>query len=128
MAYQDQKDPDVDVATRTGNFALLMYSLVAVVAGSVLPELAKRDDRLLEPDEHEDEVAEVARIRLTVMKWKAEARSKDRSLKLPRMPLTLRDMWCFGLVLYGVISLSTFFIATVTQVESVCHISPTIFK
>lgn len=118
MAYQDKKDPDVDVATRVGNFALLMYSLVAVVAGSLLPELTKRDERLLEPDEHEDEEVEVARIQRTVMRWKAEARSRGKSLRLPRMPLTLRDVWSFALVLYGVISLCTFFIVTVTQVES----------
>lgn len=27
MAYQDQKEPDPDVATRTGEFAMLCYSI-----------------------------------------------------------------------------------------------------
>ncbi|KAF8517822.1 MFS general substrate transporter [Gautieria morchelliformis] len=115
MAYQDKTDPDVDVATRAGNFALLMYSLVAVVAGSLLPELTKRDERLLEPDEGEDEERELARIQRTVTRWKAEARSKGKSFRLPRLPFCLRDIWSFGLALYGVISFCTFFIETVTQ-------------
>jgi solute carrier family 45, member 1/2/4 len=116
MAYQDNKDPDVDIATRAGNFALLMYSLVAVVAGSLLPELTKRDERLLDGDEWEDEDMELARIQRTVMKWKAEAESRGKSPKLPRMPLSLRDVWGFAMVLFGVISLFTFFIGTVTEV------------
>ena len=117
MARQDNKEPDVDVATRAGNFAMLMYSLVAVIAGSLLPQLTKRDERLLGADEEEDEEAELARIHCMVTKWKAQAAVKGKSLKLPSMPLTLRDMWCFALVLYGVISLCTFFINTVAQVS-----------
>lgn len=116
MAYQIKKDPDVDVATRAGNFALLMYSLVGVVAGSLLPELTKRDERLLEGEEHTDEDMEVVRIQRTVMKWKTDTGSRGESLKLPRMPFMLRDMWSFALVLYGVISLCTFFIDTVAKV------------
>jgi len=118
MARQYNKDPSVDVATRAGNFAMLMYSLVAVVAGSLLPELTRRDERLLGHDDEEDDVAEVIRIQTMVSKWKAEAAAKGKKLKLPRAPLTLRDMWSFALVLYGVISLCTFFINTVAQVRS----------
>lgn len=121
MAYQDNKDPDVDVATRAGNFALLMYSLVGVVAGSLLPELTKRDERLLDGDKQEDEDMEFSRIQRTVLELKAEARSRGKSAKLPRMPLTLRGMWSFAMVLYGVISLCTFFISTVAQVRVFCH-------
>ncbi|KAF8591426.1 MFS general substrate transporter [Ramaria rubella] len=115
MARQDDKDPDVDVATRAGNFAMLMYSLVAVIAGSLLPQLTKRNERLLDTDEKEDEEAELVRIRHIVATWRTDASSKSRSFKLPRMPLTLRDVWSFALVLYGVISICTFFISTVVQ-------------
>ena len=109
MARQDNKEPDVDVATRAGNFAMLMYSLVAVIAGSLFPQLTKCNECLLGADEEEDEEAELAQIHCMVTKWKAQAAVKDKSLKLPSMPLTLRDMWCFALVLYGMISLYTFF-------------------
>ena len=121
MAYQDNKDPDVDVATRAGNFALLMYSLVGVVAGSLLPELTKRDERLLDGDKQEDEDMEFSRIQRTVLELKAEAGSRGKSAKLPRMPLTLRGMWSFAMILYGVISMCTFFISTVAQVRASCH-------
>ena len=101
----------MDVVTRASNFAMLMYSLVAVIASSLLPQLTKCDEHLLGADEEEDKEAELAQIHCVVTKWKAQAAVKDKSLKLPSMPLTLCDIWCFALVLYGVISLYTFFTA-----------------
>ena len=91
-----------------GNFAMLMYSLVAVIASSLLPQLTKCDEGLLGADEEVDKEAELAQIHCMVTKWKAQVAVKDKSLKLPSMPLTLCDMGCFALVLYGVISLYTF--------------------
>ncbi|KAG8935535.1 hypothetical protein FRC02_007679 [Tulasnella sp. 418] len=47
MAVERDEDPPAEEATRAGEFALLIYSLVAVIAGTVLPYLAARDARLL---------------------------------------------------------------------------------
>ncbi|EGN92992.1 hypothetical protein SERLA73DRAFT_172351 [Serpula lacrymans var. lacrymans S7.3] len=82
MAYQNGVEPDKDVATRRGEFALLLYSLVAVAAGTLLPHLARRDRRLL-----------------------------PREGRL----FFLRDIWTGALILFTVITFSTFFISTVPQ-------------
>lgn len=113
MAYEQGKDPDQDVATRTGEFAMLMYSIVAVVAGTLLPHLARRDARLLRHSEEED--AEVTQIRNTVRQWRAEAAQKGKPLRLPIMPFLLRNIWTGALLLFTVLTMSTFFISTVNQ-------------
>ena len=68
MAWQDNKEPDVDVATWARNFAMLMYSLVTVIAGSLLPQLTKCDEHLLGADEEEEEEAELTWIHCMVTK------------------------------------------------------------
>lgn len=50
MAQEIGAEPDPDVATRAGSLALLIYSFVAIIAGTLLPYLAARDRRLLRPD------------------------------------------------------------------------------
>lgn len=85
------REPPVDDATRAGSLALLIYSLTALVAGTVLPWLSSRDHRLLQQqiDEEEEEHwepgddAEMKRIREMVREWKAEAAREGRALKLP---------------------------------------------
>ncbi|KAG9002670.1 hypothetical protein FRB94_003705 [Tulasnella sp. JGI-2019a] len=121
MAYEQDSDPTPEVATRAGEFALLIYSVVAVVAGTALPYLAAMDERLLRKidkemeDEQEVVDAEITKIREMVREWKAEAARQGKPLKLPRMPFMLRNIWTAALVLFGVIMMSTFFISTVRQ-------------
>ena len=133
MAYENNAEPDQDVATRMGEFAMLMYSIggsltvifqhnlltvslpsVAVVAGSILPQLARRDSRLLLGGEDED--AEMTRLRNTVREWRAEALRNGKPPRLPMMPFLLRNIWTGALLLFTVLTFSTFFVVTVVQV------------
>ncbi|KZT42881.1 MFS general substrate transporter [Sistotremastrum suecicum HHB10207 ss-3] len=115
MAKEIDRDPDVDDATRAGEFAMFLYGIVAVLAGSLIPWLAGRDRRLLAHDaaDDEDEDAEFVRIREMVRSWKSEAAREGRPLKLPTMPFMLRNIWTAALVLFAIIMFSTFFITTV---------------
>ncbi|CCL99450.1 uncharacterized protein FIBRA_01468 [Fibroporia radiculosa] len=115
MAYELQRDPDKDTATRMGEFAMLIYSIVAVAAGATLPHLARRDTRLLAHDGDEDEDAELARLRATVREWRAEAARRGRPLQLPLMPFFLRNIWTGAMLLFALITFSTFFITKVWQ-------------
>ncbi|KIR32051.1 hypothetical protein I352_05680 [Cryptococcus deuterogattii MMRL2647] len=98
MAKEVHHKPDIDRATRAGSLALLIYSFVAIIAGTLLPYLAARDRRLLKPtseklrdgeieieneDEEDEEHVEMERIREMVQQWKAEAAREGRPLKLP---------------------------------------------
>ncbi|WWC87557.1 uncharacterized protein L201_002447 [Kwoniella dendrophila CBS 6074] len=128
MTHEIGHTPDTDTATRAGSLALLIYSFVAIIAGTLLPYLAARDRRLLKPvsekirdgelsaDDSEDEDdIEIARIREMVREWKAEAARAGRPLRLPTMPFMLRNIWTAGLLLFGVLMGSTFFITKVWQ-------------
>ncbi|KAJ8086780.1 hypothetical protein PM082_005605 [Marasmius tenuissimus] len=115
MAYELDKEPNPDRATRTGEFAMLLYSIVAVVAGTVLPHLANRDRRLMEHKGDEDEDAELTRLRNTVRQWKIEAAQRGRPLRLPVMPFLLRNIWTGALLMFSLLTFSTFFIKTVAQ-------------
>lgn len=114
MAYEIHGEPDNDVATRTGEFALLIYSIVAVSAGTLLPYLARRNiDLLSRRDEDEDE--EAARLKKMVKDWKQEAARNGKPLRLPFMPFLLRNIWTGALLLFSLLTFSTFFITTVFQ-------------
>ena len=93
------------------------FLIVSVVIGTVLPYVAQRDPRLLSKgdgdDEEEDE--EISRIRAMVRSWKQEAARMGRPLHLPAMPFMLRNIWTGGLLLFGLLMLSTFFVRTVWQ-------------
>ncbi|KAJ4478242.1 hypothetical protein J3R30DRAFT_3289922 [Lentinula aciculospora] len=115
MALELDREPDPDLATRTGEFAMLLYSIVAVIAGTVLPHLANRDRRLMAHKDDVDEDAELTRIKNTVRQWKAEAARKGKPLRLPMMPFLLRNIWTGALLWFTVLTLSTFFITTVAQ-------------
>ncbi|KAH9045555.1 MFS general substrate transporter [Lactarius pseudohatsudake] len=80
MAQQDDREPDRDLATRTGALAMLIHSIVAVAAGTILPYLARRDVRLLAQNDDEDEDAELTRLRDTVRRWQAEATRKGKAI------------------------------------------------
>lgn len=107
---------------------------MAIVAGTLLPYLNARDRRLLRPetekregdDSDDEDDAELERIRAMVREWRAEAARHGRPLKLPTseytdrkrltsVPFMLRNIWTAGLVLFGLIMGSTFFIRTVWQ-------------
>lgn len=86
-----------------------------MVAGTLLPNLARRDQRLLAHDGDEEEDAELARIRNTVREWRAEAARKGKPLKLPRMPFMLRNIWSGAMLLFTVLTFSTFFVNSLFQ-------------
>lgn len=132
MAYEQKKEPNPELATRTGEFAMLIYSvglffilvllllnfdrlLVGVAAGTILPHLAARDRRLMGDKADVDETAEISRLRATVRQWRIEAARKGRALHLPVMPFLLRNIWTGALLFFSLLMFSTFFISTVFQ-------------
>ncbi|KAI0322524.1 MFS general substrate transporter [Amylostereum chailletii] len=115
MAYELQAEPDAELATRTGALAMLIYSLVAVGAGALLPHLARRDPRLLAYEEDEDDEAEFLHLRSNVQRWRMDAIDHRKTFRLPRMPLLLKDIWLGALLLFTVITFSTLFVSTVVQ-------------
>ncbi|KAI0776110.1 MFS general substrate transporter [Trametes elegans] len=115
MAYELDGEPDHDLATRTGAFAMLLYSIIAVAAGTLLPHLTRRDTRLLAHEGDEDEDAELSRLRAQVQEWRAEAARHGRPLRLPIMPFFLRNIWTGALLLFTVLTLATFFVSRVWQ-------------
>lgn len=90
-------------------------SAVAVIAGILLPRLTQRDSRLLAHEGDEDEDAEFARLKATVQQWRAEAARRGEPLKLPFMPFFLRNIWTGAMLLFALITFSTFFITKVWQ-------------
>ncbi|XP_006460230.1 hypothetical protein AGABI2DRAFT_117192 [Agaricus bisporus var. bisporus H97] len=115
MAQQIGREPDHDLATRKGELAMLIYSVVGVVAGTILPHLANRDRRLLGRRDDVDEDTEISHLRETVRQWKIDAARQGKPLKLPRTPFLLRNIWTGALLLFSFLSFMTFFITTVTQ-------------
>ncbi|KAF8165226.1 major facilitator superfamily domain-containing protein [Crassisporium funariophilum] len=115
MAYEQNKEPDPDEATRKGEFAMLIYSVVGVLAGTILPHLATRDRRLMAHKADVDGNAEISRIRATVRQWRVEAAQRGRELHLPVMPFLLRNIWTGALLFFSFLTFSTFFISTVFQ-------------
>lgn len=82
---------------------------MAVIAGSVLPLFARRDHRLL-PVEGDDEDAQIERFRGRLHMWRQEG-----TIKLPKMPWLLRDIWTAAMILFTLLTFSTFWISTVKQ-------------
>lgn len=87
-----------------------------MIAGTLLPHLAGRDRRLMAHKGDVDEDAELTRLRNTVREWRAEAARQGRPLRLPVMPFLLRNIWTGALLLFTILTFSTFFIKTVFQV------------
>lgn len=140
MAAETGKEPDPEYATRRGELALLLNSLgnlyplflvklsvdwssatVATVAGIVLPSLASRNRHLLAHDEDVDEDAELSRLRETVKQWRIEAAHNGKPLRLPYMPFLLRNIWSFSLLLFSLLTWSTFFIRDTAGVRVFPH-------
>jgi len=72
---------------------------------------------LLAHSDDEDEDAELARIRDMVMQWQAEAARKGKPLRLPIMPFLLRNIWMGAMLLFSLVTASTFFVTKVWQVS-----------
>ena len=132
MAYEQKMEPHPELVARTGEFAMLIYSvglsfilallslnfdllLVCIAAGTILPHLAVRDQRLLGDKADVDETAEISRPGATVREWRINAARKGRAFQLPMMPFLLRDIWTGALVFFSLLMLSTFFVSTVFQ-------------
>ncbi|KAH9482373.1 General alpha-glucoside permease [Psilocybe cubensis] len=115
MAYEQNKEPDAELATRTGELAMLIYSVVGVCAGTILPHLATRDRRLMGAKTDVDEDAEISRLRAMVRQWRVDAARRGQELHLPVMPFLLRNIWTGALLFFSLLTLSTFFISTVVQ-------------
>ena len=90
-----------------------MLLLVAAAAGAALPHLARRHPQLVSGDEDDED--EIDAVERTIHQLQIEARERGRSIKLPKMPLLLRDIWTAALLLFTVITFSTFFISKVWQ-------------
>lgn len=99
----------------TASSKLIISLQVAVIAGTLLPSLARRDQRLLAHESDEEEDAALTRMQDTVMQWRAEAARKGRPLKLPRMPFMLRNIWTGAMLLFSILTFSTFFVTTLSQ-------------
>ena len=78
----------------------------------MLPQLSRRDLRLLAQDGDEDGDAEMTRLRRVVQEWRAEAVRQGKPLRLPSMPFMLRNIWTAAMILFTILTLSTFFIST----------------
>ncbi|KAK0498608.1 hypothetical protein EDD18DRAFT_1158376 [Armillaria luteobubalina] len=115
MAHEIGKEPDRDLAAQRGELAMLLYSVVSVISGTVLPHLASRDRRLMAHKEDVDEDAELTRIRNMVHEWRTEAARKGRPLCLPVMPFLLRNIWTGAMLWFSLLTFSTFLITDVKQ-------------
>ncbi|KAF8917872.1 MFS general substrate transporter [Mucidula mucida] len=115
MAREIGGEPDPDFATRKGELAMLFYSIVGVVSGTILPHLASRDRRLMAHKEDVDEDAEITRIRNTIREWRAEAARRGKPLRLPVMPFLLRNIWMGAMLWFSLLMLCTVLVKTVTQ-------------
>jgi solute carrier family 45 protein 1/2/4 len=85
---------------------------VAVIAGIILPYLARRDPRLL-PGEGDDEQAHIQRLRLHLHQWREEALASGKAVQLPWRPVLLRDIWTGAMVFFTILMFSSFSISTV---------------
>lgn len=95
---------------------MLFNSIVAVMAGAFLPWLSRRDARLLRVQD-EDEEEETIRLRALIYEWRAEAAKKGKPMKLPTLPVLYRTIWIGALILFTVLTMSTFFISSTIGVS-----------
>jgi solute carrier family 45 protein 1/2/4 len=86
--------------------------IVAVIAGVGLPYLTRRNPSLL-PEEGDDEQTHIQRLRLNLHQWREEALASGKSVRLPRRPILLRDIWMGAMVLFTILMFSSFWISTV---------------
>lgn len=58
---------------------------------------------------------ELARLRVQVREWRAEAARQGKPLRLPIMPFFLRNIWTGAMLLFTFLTLATFFVTKVWQ-------------
>jgi solute carrier family 45 protein 1/2/4 len=97
MAREKNAEPDAEYATRMGALSMLFNSIVAVMAGALLPYLSRRDKRLLRVQD-EDEEEETTRLRGLIHEWRAQAAKKGKPMKLPTLPVLYRTIWIGALI------------------------------
>ena len=95
---------------------MLLNSVVATVAGALLPYLSRRDMRLLRVQD-EDEEEENARLRGLIYEWRAEAAKKGKKMRLPTLPVLYRTIWIGALVLFTFLTMLTFFVTSTNGVS-----------
>ncbi|EAU84891.2 hypothetical protein CC1G_00410 [Coprinopsis cinerea okayama7 len=115
MAHEIGKEPDHEYATRLGERAMLIYSIVGVIAGMILPHVATRDRRLLASKTFESPDEELNTLRKMVRQWRVEAARQGKPLRLPVMPFLLRNIWSAAMIFFALLMFSTIFVKTVFE-------------
>jgi len=113
MAREKNAEPDPEYATRVGALSMLLNSIVAAMAGALLPYLSRRDNRLLRVQD-EDEEEETARLRNMIHEWRVEAAKKGKKMRLPTLPILYRTIWIGALLLFTFLTMMTFFVKSTT--------------
>ena len=116
MAREKNAEPDAEYATRVGALSMLLNSAVATAAGALLPYLSRRDTRLLRVQD-EDEEEETTRLRGLIYEWRAEAAKKGKTMRLPTLPVLYRTIWIGALVLFTILTMSTFLVTSTIGVS-----------
>jgi solute carrier family 45 protein 1/2/4 len=99
MAKEKNAEPDPEYATRVGALSMLFNSVVAALAGTLLPYLSRRDTRLLRVQD-EDEEEETTRLRNAIHEWRVDAAKKGEKMRLPTLPVLYRTIWIGALLLF----------------------------
>ena len=116
MAREKNAEPDPEYATRMGALSMLLNSIVAAMAGTLLPYLSRRDKRLLRVQD-EDEEEETIRLRNMIHGWRVEAAKKGKKMKLPTLPVLYRTIWIGALLLFSFLTSMTFFVKSTLSVR-----------
>ena len=116
MARERDSEPDPEYATRVGALSMLLNSVVATAAGAILPYLSRRDTRLLRVQD-EDEEEETIRLRALIYEWRDEAAEKNKTMRLPTLPVLYRTIWIGALLLFTILTMSTFFVTSALGVS-----------
>lgn len=109
MAKEKNGEPDSEYATRVGALSMLLNSVVAAMAGALLPYLSRRDKRLLRVQD-EDEEEETIRLRNLIHEWRVEATKKGKKMRLPTLPVLYRTIWIGALLLFTFLTTMTFLV------------------
>ncbi|SCZ94417.1 BZ3500_MvSof-1268-A1-R1_Chr12-2g03885 [Microbotryum saponariae] len=97
----DQEEPSTDTATRAGSLALLLYALVSLGSGSLLPWLTTLGRRKF------------------VDKRLSRTSKKGRLMRHLLANMTPRKMWTLGTALYAFAMVATFWVKTVEGAMSI---------
>ena len=116
MAREKNAEPDEEYATRVGALSMLLNSVVATLAGAILPYLSRRDKRLLRVQD-EDEEEENIRLRALIYEWRAKAAKQGKKMKLPTLPVHYRTIWIGALLLFTLLTMMTFFVTSTVGVS-----------